>query len=80
MDKCTQCGKSVVQVYNGNPLCVDCFTKLAEVFNKQEEARQRSIVLLMQEKQAIEEFMLLQVGLPPPTPRYEIYRLVRIQP
>ena len=75
MDKCNQCGKPAVQVYNGNPLCVDCLTKLAEVANKQEEARQRNIMLLMQEKQAVEEFMYRQMGLPAPTPKYDFSHL-----
>jgi hypothetical protein len=74
-EKCNQCGKPAVQVYNGNPLCVDCLTKLAAVFQKQEEIRQREIIILMQQEQAIEAEMYRSVGLMPPPPKYDFTHL-----
>ena len=74
-ETCNQCGKPAVQVYNGNPLCVDCLTKLAAVFHKQEEIRQRELIILMQQEQAIESEMYSMVGLTPPPPKYDFTHL-----
>jgi len=75
MAKCNQCGKPAVQEYNGNPLCVDCLTKLANVFQKQEELRQREIVILMQQQQAAESDICEAMGFPPPPPKYDFTHL-----
>ena len=75
MATCNQCGKPAVQEYNGNPLCVDCLTKLASVFQKQEEIRQREMIILMQQEQAIESEMYRTVGLTPPPPKYDFTHL-----
>lgn len=72
---CNQCGKPAVQEYNGNPLCVDCLTKLAALFHKQEEIRQRELIILMQQEQAIESEMYRMVGLMPPPPKYDFTHL-----
>jgi hypothetical protein len=74
-ETCNQCGKPAVQVYNGNPLCVDCLTKLAAVFHKQEEIRQRELIILMQQEQAIEAEMCELVGFAPPPPKYDFTHL-----
>jgi len=75
MAACNQCGKPAVQKYNGNPLCVECLTKLASVFQKQEEIRQREIIILMQQEQAIESDMYRTIGLTPPPPKYDFTHL-----
>jgi hypothetical protein len=71
MATCNQCGKPAIQEYNGNPLCVDCLTKLATVFNKQEEIRQRELMILMQQEQALEAEIFSTAGLSPPPPKYD---------
>ncbi|HFD31733.1 MAG TPA: hypothetical protein ENJ28_03325 [Gammaproteobacteria bacterium] len=75
MATCNQCGKPAVQEYNGNPLCVECFTKVASVFQKQEEIRQRELIILMQQEQAIEADMYSSIGLNPPPQKYDFTHL-----
>lgn len=75
MSECNQCGKPAVQEYNGNPLCVSCLSKIAGIMHKEEEIRQRELIILMQQEQAIEADMNEIVGLPRPAPKYNFEHL-----
>ena len=75
MPDCNQCGKPAVQEFNGNPLCVECLSKLSAVFHKQEEIRQREMMILMQQAEAVEAEMFETVGLTPPAKKYDFSHL-----
>ena len=64
MDKCSQCGNKPMYVYKGHPLCLACYTKVAQNLQNEYRANAAMINFLMGSMDSM-------AGLPV-SPRFEI--------